>query len=194
MTTETDPAYRYADDEGEGWLRNGPDGTYTTYPRRDLGELTREQLETERGPLRPVEAMAEEDSRELVAALVEAKQQAVATLLKALNQTALMLIQRNGTVAALLAGRPGSWEATVLRQQVAWLGEDIRVGRVHQGALETSLRLLEQWTTGPVAVELAEGLPFVLGQVAKEAGGWDKITDRWLVGNEFVEHWTASHR
>lgn len=190
----TDPAYRYADHEGEGWLRNGPNGTYTTFPKTDLGELTREELEEQRGPLRPVEAMSEEDSKELVRALVEAKKQALATLLRALNRTAMMLIETNGTIAALTAGRPGSWEASLLRQNIAWEGEDIRQGRIHAEALAVCERLLEKWTTGPVQVELAESLPFVLGQVAKQAGGWGEITDRWLEGNEWVERWTASYR
>lgn len=195
MTTEN-PPYRVADRAGEGWLRNGPNETYTTYPNRSLGELTYEQLAADRGPLRPVGAMSTEDSNKLALALFQAGKKGVATLLVALNRTAQMLIADGGDTAVFTSGRPGSWEAADLRRALR-LGEDIDDSRVDPEALETALSLLLKWITGPVQPELADGLAGILGDAAKQAqswGGWDAITDEELQDNEVIEHWTSAYR
>lgn len=194
MTTEDTPPSRVADRDGEGWLRNGPEDTYTTYPKMLLEPLTYEQLEAERGPLRPVVGMPTEEHAELVHALVQAKKKAVATLLVALNRTARKLVDSHGGVAALTAGRPGSWEAALLRGEIVWLGESIKDSRTDPDALAKAESLLEKWTTGPVQVELADGLAGILGDVATQSGGWAAVTDRWLTGNESIERWTGSYR
>ncbi|MFF7198339.1 hypothetical protein ACFZAM_32105 [Streptomyces sp. NPDC008079] len=192
--TEEERPYRVADKHGEGWLRNGPDGTYTTYPLTNLGELTYDQLDDERGPLRPVVNADPEDSAQFNAALTHAGKKAMATFLVALHHTGEELARLHGSVRALTAGRPGSWEANLLRSHIVWLGEDIAPSRVDDAALLTVKTLLKEWTQGPTQVELAEGLPFSLWQVAEKAGGWDLITDQWLRGNTAIERWTASYR
>lgn len=194
MTAENTDHYRYADREGEGWLRNGADGAYTTYPRTDLGELPLEQLKAERGPLRPVGVMDEADCRVLEDALAAAGKKAVATFLVALNRTARTLIDDGATVAVFTAGRPGSWEADVFRGQILWLGEDIKTTRTDDTALVTAREVLLKWVTGPVQPELADGLASLLGNVAQKAGSWAKITDQWLQGNEALQHWTSAYR
>lgn len=194
MTATQQPPYRVADAQGEGWLRNGPDETYTTYPNTGLGDLTYEQLVAERGPLRPVEAMTTQDHAELVQVLAGAKKKGLATLLVALHRTALELIKTKGTIAALTAGRPGSWEASLMRQEIAWTGEGISASRVDDVALAKAEALLAKWTSGPAQVELSEGLLYVLVDAAEQAGGWAAITDRWLTGNEAIGRWTAGRR
>jgi hypothetical protein len=193
MTAEDTPPYRVADRHGEGWLRNGPSGTYTTFPK-DFEPLTYQQLDAEHGPLRPVEAMTSEDHNALVDALAQAEKKATATLLVALHRTAHKLIDSCGGIAALTAGRPGSWEASLFRGEIVWLGERVKESRTDPDALATAERLLDQWTTGPVQVELADGLASVLGDTAEKAGGWAAITDQWLRGNEAIERWTAAYR
>jgi hypothetical protein len=189
--TEDHP-YRVADREGEGWLRNGPDGTYTTYPH-NLGTLTYQELEEQRGPLRPVGAMESEDRTAFISAVAGAGKKGLASFLVGLYSMASELV-KNGTAAALTAGRPGSWEAEALRNSIAWEGEGISPSRVDQNAAQTVHDLVRKWTTGPVQVELAEGLGYLLAEAAEQAGGWGQITDRWLLGNERIEHWTAAHR
>ncbi|MGW1436841.1 hypothetical protein ACWD7M_16520 [Streptomyces griseus] len=187
--------YSVADREGEGWLRNGSNSTYTTYPRTDIGdELTYEQLDTARGPLRPVGLMDRADSAALTDALSAAGKKATATLLVALNRTARTLIDDGASVAVFTAGRPGSWEASLLRGEILWLGEDIANNRVDGPALDIVRAVLLKMVTGPVQPELAEGLAFLLGQVAERAGSWDAITDRWLANNEPLQRWTAAYR
>lgn len=193
MTAHEDRPYGLADRYGEGWLRNGHDGTYTTYPAMELGEWTYEQLDADRGPLRPVVAIGQEESEALTEALVKAGKKATATLLAAVHHTAQKLTA-TGSAAALTAGRPGSWEATVFRTQIAWMGEDIAASRVDDEALEVAVAALTRWTTGPTQVELADGLASILGDAAKRAGGWAAVTDQWLDGNETVEHWTSAYR
>lgn len=185
--------YRYADREGEGWLRNGPDDTYTTYPKRDLGELTKEELEVRRGPLRPVGLMEQADGDAFRDAVAGAGEKGIATFLVALARTAHTLLDDGATVAVFTAGRPGSWEAACLRT-VLWLGDDIEPERTDAAALETIRALLLKWVTGPVQPELADGLAALLGDAAEKAGGWDKITDELLDGNESLEHWTSAYR
>ncbi|MET7363242.1 hypothetical protein ABZS76_33060 [Streptomyces sp. NPDC005562] len=193
MATDQHP-YRVADREGEGWLRNGPDDTYTTFPKTGLGDLTYEELEAARGPLRPVEAMATEDHAVFAQAIAQAGKKGMASFLSALHRTALELMEQNGTVAALTAGRTGSWEANLLRGSVIWEGEGLSASRVDPAAVDTMHALLAKWTTGPTQVELAEGLGYILADAAKQAGGWDAITDRWLKNKESIERWTAAHR
>jgi hypothetical protein len=193
MTTG-EQAYRVADRNGEGWLRNGPDDTYTTFPRQDLGPLTFEQLEAERGPLRPVDIADPADTQAFVAAVAGAGKKGMASFLVALHRTALELMEQNGSLAALTAGRPGSWEADLLRGSVVWVGEGIKDSRVDADAVTTMKDLLLKWTTGPVQVELAEGLGYDLAKAAEQAGGWNAITDRWLTNNEALTYWTAAHR
>jgi hypothetical protein len=194
MTSEDTDHYRYADREGEGWLRNGPDGTYTTHPKTALGELTREELEVERGPLRPVGAMEQADSDTLADAIAAAGKKGIATFLVALNRTARTLIDDGASTAVFTAGRPGSWEADLLRHQILWLGEDIKTTRTDDTAMITARELLLKWVTGPVQPELADGLASVLGTAAEKAGSWAAITDQWLAGNEALERWTFAYR
>ncbi|MDQ1041566.1 hypothetical protein QFZ75_008068 [Streptomyces sp. V3I8] len=198
MTTpEIKRSGRFADREGEGWLNNGLNGAYATYPRRDLPEYaTIEALDAARGPLRPVGPMSTEDSNQLALALFQAGRKGVATLLVALNRTAQMLTADGGSTAVFTSGRPGSWEAVDLSQALH-LGEDIDDSRVDPEALDTALALILKWITGPVQPELADGLAGILGDAAKQAehqGGWDAITDDELLGNELIEHWTSAYR
>jgi hypothetical protein len=194
MTTENAPPYRVADREGEGWLRNGPNDTYTTFPKQNLGELSYEELSSQRGPLRPVGAMEQADSDALANALAKAGKKGVATFLVALNRTARTLIDDGASTAVFTAGRPGSWEAELLRHQILWLGEDIKTTRTDDTAMVTAREILLKWVTGPVQPELADGLASILGSAAEKAGGWAAITDRWLAGNEALEHWTSAYR
>ncbi|MEU6362130.1 hypothetical protein [Streptomyces albidoflavus] len=191
MTTPTDHPYRVADREGEGWLRNGPDDTYTTFPRSGLANMTYEQLEADRGPLRPVVAMAAEDRAELAHSIAQAGKKGMASFLAGLYRTACTLIEDGSSIAVLTSGRPGSWEANLLRGSIAWLGEGISDSRIDESARRKTEDLLYQWTTGPVQVELAEGLVGVLADAAMQAGGWDQITDRWLKNGESLDRWTS---
>ncbi|PPS89444.1 hypothetical protein [Streptomyces sp. MH60] len=188
-----DDFYRCADREGEGWIRNGPGGTYTTYPDVGLGQLTRQELEEQRGPLRPVGAMTSEDSQALSEAIAKAGKKGFATLLVALYRTARNLMDDGATTAVFTAGRPGSWEAALLRS-IIWKGEDISTSRVDEEALEVAQALLYKWTTGPVQVELADGLASILHSAAQKAGGWPAITDRWLARDGQLERWTSAYR
>jgi hypothetical protein len=197
MTTEGAPRYssRVVDRDGEGWLDNGPERTYTTYPNQNIGEnLTYEELEAQRGPLRPVGPMTSEDSEALADALATAGKKGVATLLAALNRTAKNLIADGGSLSVLTAGRPGSWEASLLRGEIVWIGEDIARSRIDDAAFDVAAATLDKWVTGPVVPELADGLASILGDAAKKAGGWHEITDRWLTHNAAVEHWTSGYR
>lgn len=201
MTTESTPEIkrsgRFADREGEGWLNNGPNGAYTTYPRRDLPDYaTVEELDAARGPLRPVGAMPTGDSNKLALALFQAGRKAVATLLVALDRTLKTVVDDGGSAAVFTSGRPGSWEAEDLRQ-VLRMGEDIEDSRVDPEALEVARTLLLKWVTGPTQPELADSLAGILGDAAKQAerwGGWDAITDEYLQGDDLIEHWTSAYR
>ncbi|MEU9405577.1 hypothetical protein AB0E08_07720 [Streptomyces sp. NPDC048281] len=193
MTTEDTDHYRYADREGEGWIRNGPGDTYTTHPRYDLAPLTKADLETQRGPLRPIGLMGQGESARLAEALAGAGKKGLATFLVALHRTALTLIDDGASTAVFTAGRPGSWEAADLRQALR-LGDDIADSRIDRAALETARELLLKWVTGPVQPELGDGLASILGDAAEKAGSWAAITDEWLEGNDLIEHWTSAYR
>ncbi|WP_428957915.1 hypothetical protein [Streptomyces sp. cg35] len=193
-TNEQPPIYRVADRDGEGWVRNGPDDTFTTFPRRDLPPMPYAQLEAERGPLRPVVAMESEDSQALAQALAAAGKKGFATLLFSLNAAARALIADGRNAAVFTSGRPGSWEADLFRSQILWEGADIAPGRRDPAAEKVADALIHKWITGPVQVELADSLASILGKAALIAGSWTAITDQWLAKKDVLEHWTAAYR
>ncbi|MEV4806842.1 hypothetical protein AB0K18_43180 [Nonomuraea sp. NPDC049421] len=195
-----------ADDEGEGWLQHPPFGDrdeyYDTYPRRDLGELSYEQLAEQRGPLREVGLPTDEDVARLEEALTTAGRKAATTVAVALLNVAMAAAERNrekyghGQSNLLTAGRPGSWEASTLNSVTWSLGPNIKATRVHPEALQTIEEVLRGWVLDrPVVVEVAENLAAVISRVADDHGGWEAIADRWLVaheGAETVRNWMCS--
>ncbi len=195
-TTAAKPRYmsRVVDRDGQGWWTVGHDGRgelftttvefVSTHP--ELEHVAREELEAARGPLREVVAMPTEDSDALKGALTAAGPKAMATVMVALNQTAQRVVATTGTSAALVAGRPGSWEASRIRH-LAWEGDSISSTRVDPAALDVLTQTLERWVLGDTPVELAENLAYVLSSVAGHAGGWAKITDRWVRGASYAE-------
>ena len=143
---------RYVDSHDQGWYLTGEfdapvyaadfgnpplDGNQTSYRYRDLAARSFEQLQVDRGPLRPVEGMTEEDRQALTAALTSAGRKAVTTLASAVEQLHYELREQHGglktpgsydrAAAALTAGRGGSWESDLLRSWIVPFGNGLNL-------------------------------------------------------------------
>lgn len=175
--------HRVVDAEDQGWYLCG-DGLYHADYGTDRGLEPRpyDQLAGERGRLRPVLPVTDEDEVAIRAALTEAGTKAAASV--AVGLYAVFDLYKPHR-RRLLAGREGSWESAGL-PYIAWeigsrIAEKAGGGRVHAGAATCVAALIGQWVTDPDRyTEVAETLAFIFGQVADAAGGWDKVADRYL--------------
>jgi hypothetical protein len=147
-------------------------------------------LEADRGPLRPVLPVTDNDQQALQTALRAAGRLAVGSLMVAVYRVARNLIDQARergdwpTLASLLvAGREGSWESEALRL-LAWeLGSRLtdKPRRYDTAAVDQITRIITGWITDPDRfTEVAETLAHQIGTLADQAGGWPAIADRYL--------------
>lgn len=188
--------YRVVDVSFQGWFRRAGDGLYDADRghARGLEAMSYEDLETARGPLRPVEPPTAKESAAVKAALVGAGRKAAATLLVALYRLVLQDAQAQRTGGPhnrLVAGREGSWESEAM-VRLAWnLGSDLaeKPGQYDEAAVTEPVRVVEAWVSGPNRyVEVAATLASAFSTAADEAGGWPAVADRYLQRHQRVGH------
>ncbi|MFF4276172.1 hypothetical protein [Streptomyces sp. NPDC001536] len=186
------PTYRYVDRLNRGWhiasseepvkyvvdwagLRQG----------RPSEPLTREELEAEHGPLRPVGEGDPSDDLVLRGALADAGVKAAGSVLVALFRLSVEY-SRNSTPGgyeggSLVAGREGSWEAEAIHRLAWTIGGDLdeKPKRYSEECVTSVIGVLRQWTQHPKRyVEVAENLTYEFSKVADELGGWSKVADK----------------
>lgn len=189
--------YRVVDAHHQGWHPTGSLDGPTVYAadygfqREGLGDpRTLEQLEAERGPLRPVLPITPEDRAELDGALADAGRRAVYTIAVAVQDAFKQLRERHGGLANwdsyqrtrthLLAGREGSWESEALIDLALW-GDVDKTRRIHEPSRQVITDMIVRWVTDPDQyTEVAETLAGVVSRYADEHGGWKAVADQWL--------------
>jgi len=176
-----DVPYRVVDVDDQGWYLSG-DGLYhADYDhRRGLGPLPYGDLAAQRGPLRPVLPVTDEDEAALVASLTAAGVKAAGSVAVALHSV-FDLHKMHRT--RLLAGREGSWESAGL-PYLAWeVGSRVaeKPSRFDPAAATLLAATIDRWVTDLERyTEVAETLAFIFGRVADAAGGWGQVADRYL--------------
>lgn len=158
---------RFVDSHGQGWYLTGenaatvytadfgnppPAGSQTSFRNRDLTPRPFEQLEADRGPLRPVEAMTDEDRHVLTAALSSAGRKAVTTVAAAVEQLYYEKREQHGgldspgshdhAAAALTAGRGGSWESDLLRSWIIPFGNSLNLAKPSKERADNTIATL----------------------------------------------------
>ncbi len=158
--------------------------------QRKLADLTPEQLDRERGPLRPVQPITQGGSAQLRTALRAAGRQAVTTLAGALAEVYRAQREAHGgdrqagaTAAArrsLTAGQEGSWQSRALIALTSF-GTGLPPSRVHEPSRQALVDLITDWITNPAGyAELAETLAAEVSAVVDEDGGWACVADDLL--------------
>lgn len=198
----TDPyPYRVADAQWYGWHQVGTDHPddppiYDVYPTPpDVVRLGPYSASwplwkvAERGPLHLVDAPTTAETATVVDALTAAQTLAVGTVCWLLGDRLKAHHRADGHTRRMVCGRPGSWESEAIKH-IGWnVGCDMRTGRrVDQTAVVAVGTVLDRWTCWPPGaypadapvVEVAETLACLLGEVADNLGGWDRMADRWL--------------
>lgn len=192
-----EPPYRVVDRENQGWHQVSG-GRYEADfgEARGLSDLDYAALEEQRGPLRAVVPYDPGDALLITSALADAGTKAVASVLVALYQVTREYAdadsspgRRNG--GTLTAGREGSRESYAMNL-LAWeVGSDLadKPSRFDPECVQALTGVLRVWTgQRETYTEVAENLAFLVGQVADELGGWDKIADRFLRPGARVGH------
>lgn len=190
----SDLPYRVVDVHDQGWFSNGA-GMYTAdwESRNGLPRLGYDDLRVQRGPLRPVEPISDEDEGRLTAALVGAGRLAAGSVLVALFRLFrgpdLPTMEERGQSmarrsAALVAGRAGSWESEAI-SSLAWgPGCDLadKPKRYDPATADLIEAMVWRWVTDPRRfTEVAETLASVFNRHTVNVGGWDKVADRYLI-------------
>jgi hypothetical protein len=189
---EEPPTYRFVDRLNRGWHIASSEQPVQyaidwagLRPGRPDDLLTREELEAEHGPLRPVGPGDPSDDLVLRGALFDAGTKAAGSVLVALYRLAVEY-GRNSSPGgyeggSLVAGREGSWESEAI-YRLAWtIGGDLdeKPKRYSEECVRSVMAVLREWTQHPKRyVEVAENLAFEFSKVADELGGWSKVADR----------------
>ncbi|MFR9675754.1 hypothetical protein [Streptomyces sp. TR02-1] len=195
--------YRVVDAHDQGWhvtvMPNREEAVYSAdYGwKRGLGPMTRDELEAERGPLRPVVPPDGEECERITAALTSAGNRAAASVLVSLYRIACLHAdeeaERSGCRVSgrLYAGREGSWESAAVRSLAWGLGAKLseRPKRYDAQSVGTLVAVLDGWTSSPGRfVEVAANLSDLFSEVADRSGGWPAVSDRYLQVGSAVGH------
>jgi hypothetical protein len=153
----------------------------TTSPQLGNHRWTLAELGERRGPLRPVVSMPAADRNVLVRVLFAAGHRAVPTVMMVLYRLSRVCYQADGHDNRLVAGRPGSTGSYMLLRFAWEIGADVSTKRVDADALRVCEARIRGWIFDPhVYVEVAANLGSVLAEVTESAGGFDRVTDRWI--------------
>ncbi|WP_284741711.1 hypothetical protein [Amycolatopsis sp. RTGN1] len=180
-------ASRVVDAAYESWRLLG-DGRYESDLAQQL--LKADELEADRGPIRPVVPISDLDAEYLHAVLAAAGTQAVASIAAALHEVLTVLQSEHPEPAharrrarMALTGEGHGRNESVSLLSLATEGEDISPGRVNDQARKQLVEMILRWVTGPdVYVQVASSLAFEVARHADQHGpdGWKRIADRWL--------------
>jgi len=207
--SETHPriadAYRVVDRFNQGWH---PSGTLDQQVwaadygfQRNLDDVTSlEELESDRGPLRPVELASDEDEAEIRRLLAAAKRKAVTSLCAALELVCNEVREEakargmsmpesyDYAMRTMMCGREGSWESEILRSLIVF-GNGLNLVRVKNGTAEQMraagpakrvsaeardglAAIFRRWVTSPGRyTEVAETLASIVSRYADETAG-----------------------
>ncbi|MGW7090045.1 hypothetical protein ACWGH2_42050 [Streptomyces sp. NPDC054871] len=186
------PTYRFVDNLNRGWhiassetpVRYAIDWAGLRRGRPD-DLLTREELEAQHGPLRPVRPADPSDDSVLRGALTDAGVKAASSLLVALYRLTVEYSRDSAPGGyeggSLVAGREGSWEAEALHRLAWTIGGDLdeKPKRYSEECVASVIEVLREWTQHPKRyVEVAENLAIEFSKVADEQGGWSKVADK----------------
>lgn len=187
------PPYRVVDRENQGWYLAAQPGDGWLYTasygfQRDLLPRSYEELAATRGPLRPVEPVADADVAGLERLFAAAGRKTVTTLAAALAAVYYRAAEgppwsHDFGRRALIAGREGSWESEVLIN-VMYFGRELaasRPRRIDLATLDGMTALLWRWVASPDRyTEVAETLASIVSGYCDEHGGWRAVADQWL--------------
>jgi hypothetical protein len=199
----TDDPSRLVDANNQGWLHTG-DGVYRAdYGKsRGLAPMTLADLAQQRGPVRPVEPITDEDDGLLRETFRRCGRKAIATMAAALDVVFHEVRQSRGGLSnasesydfakrTLRAGREGSWESEVLHEIVLF-GNGLNITtrgpvhtvearraagpskRVDRDGRDAIADVIRRWVTDPTRyTEVAETLAYVVSRYADETAGPD---------------------
>jgi len=208
MSTVEELPYRVVDAHNQGWMNCG-DGYRADYDhRRGLSILQLDALRRDRGPLRPVLAITEDDEEQLAACFEAAGRKTVTTIAAALEQVChevrreaedrRELDPAGYAWRTLQAGREGSWESVALVKVVLFgnglnlvassgpVAERRAAGPRRRVDVDVRAQLVEvfrRWVSDPDRyTEVAETLAAEVSGYADRHGptGWAVIADQWL--------------
>jgi hypothetical protein len=142
--------YRVVDAHNQGWLNtsNDADGHYQAdYGwRRDLPNRPLADLDRDRGPLRPVLPITDDDRARLTDVFLRAGRKTVASIAAALEEVFHRIREERGglrssdsyeyAMRTLTAGREGSWESELLKDLVLF-GNGLNLMPPRRGADNT---------------------------------------------------------
>lgn len=185
------PARRLVDRDGVGWLlvpgtENDLDPCYTARwlsPARSLSEpWPQSAIVVGRGPVRPVGAAVPADLDMLQAVLSGVRERAAGTLLAALHILYDQAKAGDKHPGRLTAANPGSWEGDALVYAVR---ECVVAEPVDQEAAGVIFTIAHRWVYGTEpAVDVADAVATVFGELLDNAGGWEQVTTSWLRSSE----------
>ncbi len=189
--------FRLVDAHDRGWFAVGP-ALYlcAEAEQRGVEPTSLEELERERGPVRPVVPASDTDLDRLQTAFTDAGPKAVASLLVALfrlaREHAEAEYERSGRMQSgrLYAGGEDNWETVAMRSLVWGLGVDLaeKPRRLDESLIAAVREVVDGWVApGSVYVEVANNITEAFQAAAQAAGGWRALADEhFQVGTRFA--------
>jgi hypothetical protein len=181
--------FRLVDAHDRGWFAVGT-AIYlcANAEQRGAEPTSLEELDRERGPVRPVVPASDHDLDRLQAAFTDAGSKAVASLLVALyrlaRQHAEAESERSGRMQSgrLYAGGEDTWETVAMRSLVWGSGVDLadKPQRLDEAMIDTVREVVDRWVApdSDVYIEVANNITAAFQAAAKTAGGWPGLADR----------------
>ncbi|WP_043686634.1 hypothetical protein [Streptomyces xylophagus] len=188
-TEEAFYPFRLVDAHDRGWFAVGT-AIYlcANAEERGVEATSLEELDRERGPLRPVVPASDHDLVRLQSAFTDASPTAVASLLVALHRLARQHAEeehgRSGRMQSgrLYAGGEDNWETVAMRSLVWGLGVDLadKPQRLDQAMIDAVRDVVDQWVApgSGVYIEVANNITEAFQAAAKTAGGWPGLADK----------------
>ncbi|MFD8725309.1 hypothetical protein ACFV2H_47070 [Streptomyces sp. NPDC059629] len=190
--------FRLVDAHDRGWFAVGT-ALYlcAEAEQRRVEPTSVDELERERGPVRPVVPAPDSDLNRLQDAFTDAGPKAVASLLVALyrlaRQHAEAEAERSGRMQSgrLYAGGEDSWETVAMRSLLWGLGVDLadKPRRLDEAMIETVHDVVDGWVApdSDVYVEVANNITEAFQAAARKAGGWQGLADaHFQIGARFA--------
>ena len=181
--------FRLVDAHDRGWFAVGT-AIYlcASAELRGAEPTSIEDLDRERGPVRPVVPTSDRDLDRLTAAFTDAGPKAVTSLLVALyrlaRQHAEAEHERSERMQSdrLYAGGEDTWETVAMRSLVWGLGVDLadKPQRLDQAMIDTVRDVIDRWAApgSDVYTEVANNITTAFQAAAKTAGGWPALADK----------------
>ncbi|MFI5857240.1 hypothetical protein [Streptomyces parvulus] len=191
--------FRVVDNRDVGWFAVGPARYTNTSLQSGGGEpQSLAALDADRGPLRTVVPVPQEDLERLRDALAAAGPRATASLLVALYRLARHHADQEyerserRQSSRLYAGGDDTWETQAMRSLIWGLGVDLadKDRRLDEQAMQEVMTIVDQWVTpeADLYVEVAGSVARAFQAAAEHAGGWEALADRHFQPGDRFAH------